>query len=283
MLAVWLALLSAVLWGLLWIPARWLETQGLHGLWAGTAMNAGALAALGLWLTVRRGWEPLPMRTVAGVGLVGTALACYTAALNYSDVVRVVLLFYLAPIWSKIIETVFLGIPWTRSATLALGLGLAGAVLILGADLTTIRILPGDGLALFAGLAWAAGAALVFADHRSGTATPAALTAGAGVALSLVFLPFETLPGAGPGIGAAGMAIGAVYTLPLLLLTIWTARRLPPATLTFLLTAEIVVGVASSAIFLDEPYGPPQMIGTVLILAGATIEVTQSLARGGKT
>ena len=70
-----------------------------------------------------------------------------------------------------------------------------------------------------------------------------------------------------------------IYVLPVLALTLWAAQRLSPAVITFLLTAEILSGVISSAIFLDEPFGWMQVAGTALIIFAALSEVLSSMGK----
>ena len=83
---------------------------------------------------------------------------------------------------------------------------------------------------------------------------------------------------AGKGIG---LFAGMIYVLPILLLNLWSAQRLSPAVLSFLMTAEIISGVVSSALFLDEPFGAMQGAGAVLILFAASVEVIPALMRKG--
>jgi drug/metabolite transporter (DMT)-like permease len=77
--------------------------------------------------------------------------------------------------------------------------------------------------------------------------------------------------------GALGALAGAVYVLPILFLTLWSAQRLSPAVISFLLTAEILSGVLSGALFLDEPFGPMQAAGAVMVLMAAAVEVIPAL------
>jgi len=69
------------------------------------------------------------------------------------------------------------------------------------------------------------------------------------------------------------LASGFLYLLPLFIIAIWGAGQLPPATMSFLLTIEVVVAVASSAYFLGLQFGIIELIGTSLILGGALWEV----------
>lgn len=264
-----LCLIAALMWGLWWLPLRAFEDLGLPGVWAGVAMNAGAALVAITWVAVRRtGWPK--GRAVLGAVLIGLAVACYSTALTMTEVVRAVLLFYLAPAWSKLIEMIWLGTPARPRAFAPLALGLPGAWMAVGGGGLAGAFGPGDWLALMSGLAWAAGAALVFAGPRSSWPGLAALSAGAA---TLAGLPFALTGGPPSAAFMAGALAGAAYVLPILGLTLWAAMRLPPAIMSFVLTAEIVSGVVSAAIWADEPFGPMQAAGAVLIAGAALAEI----------
>lgn len=276
-LPVTLALIAALLWGIWWIPIRYLETLGLSGSWGSVAMNGGAALAAILWMLVMRVPFRLDRRGLTGALLIGLAVTTYSVAITLSDVVRVVLLFYLAPAWGKIIEWAFMGQRWGWTSTVAVALALGGAYLVLGGEISLEAINVGDALAMFSGLAWAGGAALVFTSERMHPITLSCVTACAAtvVGVGLVWLLSES--GTEGLSGAPGMAVGAlaglIYVLPILLLTLWSAQRLSPAVISFLLTAEILSGVVSGALFLDEPFGPMQAAGAILVLMAAAFEV----------
>jgi drug/metabolite transporter (DMT)-like permease len=275
-LPVGMATGSAVIWGLWWIPIRWLEGLGLHGAWAGMAMNFGAFLAALIWIGLTGRRLNLRGRPLVGAMLVGVALSAYSIGLAYTDVVRAVLLFYLAPVWSKIIEWAFLNLPWRRSTTLALGAALLGGFLVLGAEIGTGVLNMGDLFSLLSGLAWAAGAALVFAGGMASAISLTVVTAFCAVLLALPLAVLSGAPTLGDGLALAmpaGLAGGAVYVLPIMALTLWSAQRLAPATITFLLTAEILSGVVSGALWSGEPFGWMQATGTVLIVLAALSEV----------
>jgi drug/metabolite transporter (DMT)-like permease len=281
-LPVLLAFISALLWGLWWIPVRWLNAQGLDAAWASVAMNAGAATAVLTWLLITRVAIRLDARTVSGALLAGVAVSSYSVALNLSDVVRVILLFYLAPAWSKIIEWAFMGQRWTWVSSLTISLSLAGAYFVLGGEVSLASLNIGDMLALISGLSWAIGAALIFAGKPTSSATLSFAAAFCALMVSVIFLLFapESLvlrDAVSSGNFGLGAGAGALYVLPILVLTMWTAQRLTPAVLTFLLTAEILSGVLSGVIFLDEPFGWMQALGAVLILSAAAGEVVPQL------
>lgn len=274
---VWLPIaitgVSATLWGLYWIPVRYLETLGLPGAWSGIAMNLVAALAVGLWLVIRREPLGLPPRAMLGALLVGVAFSFYSIALAYGDVARVVLLFYLSPVWGKLIEWAFLKMPWAWTTTLALVCALLGAYLVLGGEIAPGSLSLGDWLALLSGLSWAIGATLIFTSQEVPVASLGGATAGSAVLVSLPFAFLDGMPTlAAPGLGAA-LGLGIVYVLPILATTLWAAQKLAPATLTFLFTIELLAGVVSSALLLDEPFGGMQAAGAALIIFAATSEV----------
>ncbi len=97
------------MWGFLWYPVRLFNQAGLSGLWTALIMYLSA-CAIGLFL-MRGHWREL----AAYPGkLLGIALAsgwCNTAfivAIAEKDASRVVLLFYLAPVWTIILGMIFL-------------------------------------------------------------------------------------------------------------------------------------------------------------------------------
>jgi len=274
-----LALVSALMWGLWWGPVRWLEAAGLHGFWATLGMCLGTLPTL--WWAAR-GAPRLSAQATGGAVLVGVAVMLYGAALGFTDVVRAVLLFYLAPAWSTAIECLFMGRRWERRSGAALGLSFLGVATIFRFEISAEGWGMGDVAALASGLGWSAGAALIFAapgarDGRSYAALGRACGLGAVAATALALFVGGAGAGAAPDLGALAaaplaLATGAVYLAPILLITMFAALRLAPATMSFLLTAEILSGVVSSAVFLDEPFGAMEALGALLVAGGALVE-----------
>ncbi|KNG94868.1 DMT family transporter [Pseudaestuariivita atlantica] len=271
--ATWVAVISAVMWGVWWAPIRFIETLGVPGIWSGPLLIAGALVlAVPVWLI--RGPVRISGRGVLGACGMGTAMMTYSAALAEGEVVRVLLIFYLAPVWSKILERVFMGLRWTWVSTVALVLSFGGILVLTGAT-PEAGLRPGDGLALVSGMAWAVGSALVFGSGERNTAGLTAVTCAAGlaVAVALALLRAGAPDGMPPLPVGLSLLTGVVYITPLMVLTVLAARWVPPGLLSFLLTAEIASGVITSALFAGEPFGWPHAVGSLLIAAGATSEV----------
>lgn len=283
--AIGLAVTAALMWGLWWIPVRAIEAAGLSGLWATLAIWLGALPVLAV---VARGMPRIGAQAAAGAMCVGLAITLYGIAISFTDVVRAVLLFYLAPAWSIAIECALLGRRITWRSGLALALSFAGVAAIFRFELSTDVWSWGDTAAVASGVAWSAGSALLFtAPEALGRRAYAGLGFVAGATGCLLSAIAAIALGSPAGLAAmdapweaAGMGLlfGTAYAAPVVLLTLWAALRLPPATISFLLTAEILSGVGSSALFLDEPFGWMEAIGALMVAAGATVEATSPSA-----
>ena len=110
---------NAFVWGTSWWPLRHLQDAGLHPLWAtaliftlglaGDRRGAAARASAQLLRT------PALWLLVAAAGITNAA---FNWAIVIGDVVRVVLLFYLMPLWTVLLARVVLGERLSRAAAL---------------------------------------------------------------------------------------------------------------------------------------------------------------------
>lgn len=152
-----LLLLGAILWGLGWIPLEHLAGQGLAGMPV-VLYTYGllCLVALPILVVQRRAWWP-QRRALAVICLCGGwATAGLVGALSEGDVVRAMLLFYLAPVWALLGGWLLLGERLSFVRVGALLLAMSGIALTLGVSAETFRPLSAsDWLALSAGLAFA--------------------------------------------------------------------------------------------------------------------------------
>jgi drug/metabolite transporter (DMT)-like permease len=67
------------------------------------------------------------------------------------------------------------------------------------------------------------------------------------------------------------MGLGLV--LPSSLLIIWATAELPAPRVGILLMTEVVAGTLSAAVLSGEPFGPPQAIGSLLIVGAGICDV----------
>jgi drug/metabolite transporter (DMT)-like permease len=267
---------SAALWGLWWLPLRALADAGLGG----AALNATLYGTMSLAL-LPWGWRRR-RRLVAGGGLLlaagglfGAALVSWNLALILGEVVRVTLLFYLAPIWATLLAVAVLGERVGRLRPLSVLLGLAGALVLLGlgAGLPLPRS-TGDWLGLAAGVLFALSVTLVRKGQAIEGLGQTLVACVAATLLSLVLIALTPPADAAPD--AAVLALAALaalgWLLPCTWLLLWGARQLEPGRVALLLLLEVAVAAVSAALLAGEPFGIREATGCLLILAAGAVE-----------
>lgn len=130
-LAALALLVNAFIWGVSWWPFRYLQSLGVHPLWA-TSLTYAVVVAL---IVAHRPRVLRQLFDTPTLWVLACAAGCTNAAFNWAvsigDVVRVVLLFYLMPLWSVLLARLLLGERLTSWAALRVGLALAGAAVVL--------------------------------------------------------------------------------------------------------------------------------------------------------
>jgi drug/metabolite transporter (DMT)-like permease len=128
MIPVAALLTGATVWGLIWYPYRVLEHAGVGGALAAALTYAGAfvIGAALLRPRVRLTWMLAAIALTAGWSNVG-----FTIAVIYGDVMRVVLLFYLAPVWTILFARWLLGETLTAAGYGLMLVALGGAAVML--------------------------------------------------------------------------------------------------------------------------------------------------------
>ncbi len=122
---------NGLVWGLSWWPFRQLQAQGLHPLWATVLIYAPAVVVIVAFRpdSLR---QLMSHRTLWVLALAaGVTNAAFNWACVIGDVVRVVLLFYLMPLWSALLARWLLKEPMSRAAVARVALALAGAAIVL--------------------------------------------------------------------------------------------------------------------------------------------------------
>jgi drug/metabolite transporter (DMT)-like permease len=130
-LPVFALLLCALVGGTGWFPFRYLQAQGLHPLWATVLVYVLAVVLVGAMRP--RAFAAVlgtPALWALGFGF-GAMNACFFWAVSIGDVVRVVLLFNLMPVWSAILARLLLNEALSPRSATAVGLALLGAALVL--------------------------------------------------------------------------------------------------------------------------------------------------------
>jgi drug/metabolite transporter (DMT)-like permease len=275
---------SGLAWGLYWLPLRALETAGLSQAQALIVFQAVpvvfALPALAFrFRRVAANWRIL--------GLLGAAaalpMAVYAAALLHTDILRAMVLFYLMPVWSTLLERLVSGVRVTPLRLLAIGFAALAIAIMFGAE--TDLPLPrnaGDWLALTAGAMWSVASLIL---HRlpwqpALDVTTAYFLVSALAALGLLALAGVPMPTAlvaaqlGWLVPATGLiVVTSVYA------SMWGVPRISPGLSGLLYMTEIAAGAVSAALWAGEPFGPRQAAGVLLIAVAGSLDSLADLLR----
>jgi drug/metabolite transporter (DMT)-like permease len=130
------ALLSgAVIWGLLWYPYRLLDQAQIHGA-AATAITYAMALLMGLLIFRKqfkgsRAFGDQP-HLLFWIGLfAGWTNLAYVLGVIHGEIMRVLLLFYLAPLWTIVFARLLLREYLSRHGYLVILLSLGGAMVML--------------------------------------------------------------------------------------------------------------------------------------------------------
>jgi drug/metabolite transporter (DMT)-like permease len=269
-------LFGATMWGLIWYPYRLLQDAGVGGVVSSLASYAIPLLLVlpFLWrhfLTARAhfGWLAL-LGIAAGWTNMG-----YVLAVIGGEIMRVVLLFYLAPVWTVMFARWLLGEKLSRWGWLIMAFSFAGALTMLWPE--------GGGLPLPANqaewIALSAGATFALSNVvtrkvEGADAWAKSLAIWTGVtlialaALGFVSAPFAFAGSAGPmtwlTLVGVGLAIG-IMTLAVQ----FGLSRTPANQAIIIFLFELVVAAIASYFLVDEALSAREWAGAAMIVAGS--------------
>jgi len=276
----WALLFGAALWGVVWYPYRLLAASGLDGIWS-TLLTYAVALAIGLALFPREAaklWPLPPLALVMGLAIGWSNLA-YVVGVLQGEVMRVLLLFYLAPLWTVPLARLFLRERLDIAGGLIMALAFAGAIIMLwkprlGAPWPESRA---EWLGLVAGFLFALGNVLI---RRLETMTDAgkSIVIWAGVALAaLVHLPMGSPAAAAWAAVATPQgwlvpAIGMVLVAMSLALQ-YGLGRMPANRAIVILLFELVVAAIAAYFLAGERLRAQDTLGAAFIVA-ATLATT---------
>ncbi|OJW91366.1 DMT family transporter [Thiobacillus sp. 65-1402] len=266
---------AATLWGLVWYPYRLLDQAGVGGIASGFFTYATPLLLLG-WLHVRalraaRGhWLWL---SALGLAAGWTNLA-YVLAVLEGEVVRVLLLFYLSPLWTVLFARFLLHEKLNRAGWAVMALAAGGALVMLWQPgewpLPSHRA---EWLGLSAGVMFAA--SNVISRHLDGVAEGAksvsvwagvAVLALIGLALRPAELDFMAAAASGTWLLliGLGLAIGSMtYAVQ------YGLARVPANQAIVIFLFELVVAAIAAYFLSDERMGVQEWVGAAMIVTAS--------------
>lgn len=279
---------GAAVWGLFWIPLRYLDEAGITGLWAvALVMATASIPAVAVMIWTRESSGLLKKDTwLVGFAL-GLATVLYFFGVLYSDVIRVIFLFYLLPLWTTLSARIIYGEPITRIQLVVIATALSGVWLLLGAgtSLPTPRNI-GDWCGIGAGLCWGVSLSLLRGRDQTLPFASSAATMLTALFLSIVYglglywmSDSGELASALPSVEALGevwplaLLFGVIVLYPAMIGQIWGARRIPAPTAALLTMTEIIVATLSAGLLIGTELEPISMLGGAIIVLAVCIDL----------
>lgn len=283
---LWSLLGASVLWGLSWWPLKTLHQAGFSALSLMLiAYGSLTLLHLPLFWQQRPLWrrELRPLLLIALLG--GGANLAFSIALIYGEVVRVMVLFYLLPLWGVLGGKFILHEPIDRWRWLGAGTAIAGAFLVVG-GLTIVTHPPSwpDAVALLSGLLFAANNLLFRAvESLPLTSKLMALLGGCLLLVGGLLMVDQLILDQGLWsivVEPSAWLSLAGYALVWLLLANWGSQwgvtRMEASRSAIIMVTELLVAVLSAMVINQQRLTPIEGVGAVLILTAAVIEALRS-------
>ena len=272
-------LLNAFTWGVSWWPFRELQLRGLHPLWATVFIYLLAVAAITLWRP--RAWGQLLSAPVLWILVFasGATNAAFNWGVTLGDVVRVVLMFYLMPLWAVLLARLLLGERLTWAAGLRVLLALAGAAVVLwppGGGWPLPRTLA-EALGVVGGITFALNNVMLRREsRRPEEARALAMFVGGALVSGVVALglgqaglvPLPPAPEAGWIAGA--VALAAAFLAGNMALQ-YGAARLPAGATAVVMVTEVLFASASAVLLGAASLSGQLVVGGALIVAAALV------------
>ncbi|WP_430009987.1 DMT family transporter [Methylophaga lonarensis] len=266
-------LYSSAMWGLIWYPMRLFEAAGMSVVWVTLVMylTAAVISLPSLWM-YRGRWHELPVELLWLMLIAGITNLTFLVALIEGDVMRVMLLFFLSPVWTILIGRWWLGEQLSQRAVMLMLLAMAGTVMMLwhpDFGLPWPRGL-GDWLGLIAGLCFSINNVL----SRKLAAVPMPLKISAvfwGVVLiATLVLIWQSIefPVVSTSVWFWSVFCGLII-LTMTISVLYGLARMPVYRSAVIILFELVVAAFAAWLLIGEVMSVREWIGGSLIFAAA--------------
>jgi len=265
-------------WGLIWYPFRLLEAAGVSGTVATLTAYAVALAAAGIVFRRRSGMLRRPDWLLLLIALsAGWTNLGYVLGTLHGQVMQVLLLFYLAPLWTVGLAAWLLGERPGAVGVLVVLLSVLGAALMLWQPGMRVPLpaSAAEWFGLTAGMGFALSNVLIRKAHHLDIPVKAAAVFAGVVVAALIVAPFEGARFDEP----LSAGLHGVLLLILLGLVIFVTNlavqhglmRISANRAIVLLLFELVVAALSSYLLAHEAMHWNQWVGGTLIVAATLL------------
>ncbi|AUZ84096.1 DMT family transporter [Methylophaga nitratireducenticrescens] len=273
-LAILSLLFAATMWGIIWYPMRLFEQAGMSVVWVTLIMYLTAgIASLPIFIKNRYRWEHIPADLLWLALAAGMTNLAFLVALNEGQVMRVMLLFYLSPLWSVILGRWWLGERLSLAAIMMFVLAMGGTVLMLWRPEVGLPWPHGlaDWLALFASLCFAVNNVLSrkLASVPMALKTTIVLWGVVAVSIIVLLLQQASLPAVGLSVWLSAVLVGGGIIIAMTMTVLYGLARMPVYLAAVIMLFELIVAAISSALLTTEMMTIQEWLGGAFIFIAA--------------
>ncbi|HSH72876.1 MAG TPA: DMT family transporter [Methylophilaceae bacterium] len=268
-------LFGAVCWGIIWYPYRIMQEAGISGV-ASSFYTYVIAVILGLLMYAKR-WRSAANvpKSIFWLALVaGWTNLSYVLAVIDGEVMRVMLLFYLSPLWTLLLAHFWLKERVSGKRLAVIAISLTGAFIMLWQpDALPLPQNQAEWLAMSAGIGFAMTNVITRKSiHLSVASKSMAVWFGV-LMMTLIFIPFQTLPLPSPEVFSAThwiiMVVIALLVMAATLVVQYGITHVPVTRASVLFMFELVVAAIASYYLANEAMELHEWIGGSLIVAAA--------------
>ena len=275
-------LFGAATWGIVWYPFRLLAQAGLDGVWSTfIAYGIGLVFAIAVFPRIAASLLRAPFLAYVMALTIGWSNLAYVLGVLQGEVMRVLLLFYLAPLWTVPLAWLLLHERLDARGLLVMAIAFAGAMIMLwhaeiGLPWPASRA---EWLGVSAGFCFALGNVLVRKlDRMDDVSKSIAILAGV-TFIAAIHAPLASMPARdafsiaatqlpvilGIGVALIGMGLALQYGL----------SRLPANRAIVILLFELVVAAVAAYLLAGEVMRPQDWIGGALIVVATLLPASR--------
>lgn len=269
-------LFGATAWGVIWYPYRLMQEAGVSGV-ASSFYTYSIAAALGVLLFARhwRGLKDLPQAAWWLALVAGWTNLSYVLAVIDGEVMRVMLLFYLSPLWTLILAHFWLKENIGVRGLIVMAVSLTGAFIMLWqpGNSWPVPNSEAEWLALTSGIGFALTNVITRrSTHLSLRVKSMAVWFGV-IGMALVIMPLQSQPFPGPDFFSATnwlvMGLIALLLMAATLFVQYGITQIQASRAAVIFLFELVVAAVASYYLANEVMQWNEWVGGVLIVAAA--------------
>jgi drug/metabolite transporter (DMT)-like permease len=273
-LAIASLLFSASLWGLIWYPLRLLNEAGMSAVWSSLVMYlAAGIVAIPFVRSRSKLLYHHRANLIALAIAAGITNVAFVVALIEGEVMRVMLLFYLSPLWTVLLGRWWLGERLSHAAMLMFAIAMSGSIIMLWNPEMGLSWPHGlaDWLALLASIAFSINNVLARKLASVSMSMKTGVVWWGVVITSIIVLIWQQspVPEVTFSVWAGAMLLGLLGITAMTIAVLYGVGKMPVYRSSVIMLFELIVAAIAAWLLTNEVMTVQEWLGGSLILVAA--------------